>query len=321
MTHGVTRLAPSPTGALHLGNARTFLATWALARSKGWTIVLRVEDLDTPRVKPGVLDLTIDLLEWLGIDWDQGPFIQSADRASHEQAMARLVASGSAYPCALSRTEIEAAASAPQEGAGEVRFPASLRPLERPSTFDDASPSWRFVVDEEAVVRFDDAFAGPQAIRPAASIGDFIIWTRRDPSRPGQAAYQLAVVVDDARQGVTHVVRGDDLLDSAARQTLLIRALRLTPEPAYCHLPLVRGEDGRRLAKRHGDTRLDAYRAAGVAPQRVIGLVAAWCGIVPTPRPMDAREFLAGFELNRIPREPITFAASDDRWLRARPAH
>lgn len=317
MTHGVTRLAPSPTGALHLGNARTFLATWALARARGWRIVLRVEDLDTPRVKPGVIDLTIDLLAWLGIDWDEGPFIQSADREAHEAAMRRLVASGLAYPCAMSRAEIEAAASAPQEGSGEVRFPASLRPVDRPTAFDDASPSWRFVVEEEAMVRFDDLFAGPQAIRPAASIGDFIVWTRRDPARPGQAAYQLAVVVDDARQGVTHVVRGDDLLDSAARQRLLGRALGATPEPAYCHLPLVRGEDGKRLAKRHGDTRLDMYRAAGVTPQRVIGLVAAWCGMIPSPRPMDAGEFLAGFELNRIPREPIIFTAADDRWLRA----
>ncbi|MEI7656916.1 MAG: glutamate--tRNA ligase family protein [Phycisphaerae bacterium] len=318
VTHGVTRLAPSPTGALHLGNARTFLATWAMARSKGWRIVLRVEDLDTPRVKPGVLDLTIDLLAWLGIDWDQGPFIQSADRDTHEEAMRRLVACGRAYPCAMSRAEIEAAASAPQEGSGEIRFPASLRPARRPRDFDDGSPSWRFVVDDDAVVRFDDEFAGPQAIRPAESIGDFVVWTRRDPAKPGQAAYQLAVVVDDARQGVTHVVRGDDLIDSAARQLLIMRALGLAREPAYCHLPLVRGEDGRRLAKRHGDTRLDAYRAAGVTAERVIGLVGAWCGIVPSPRPMDAREFLSGFELNRIPGQPIIFTASDDRWLRAR---
>ena len=319
MTRGVTRLAPSPTGALHLGNARTFLATWALARSNGWRIVLRVEDLDTPRVKPGVIDLTIDLLSWLGIDWDAGPYIQSADRDEHARAMRRLAAAGLVYPCAMSRTEIEAAASAPQEGSGEVRFPASLRPPSRPCEFDDASPSWRFVVEEEAVVRFDDAFAGPQAIRPASSIGDFIVWTRRDPAKPGQAAYQLAVVVDDARHGVTHVVRGDDLLDSAARQTTLIHALGMGPQPTYCHLPLVRGEDGKRLAKRHGDTRLDMYRAAGVTPQRVIGLVASWCGMLPSPRPMDAREFLATFDLNTIPRQPIIFTAADDRWLRARP--
>lgn len=318
MTHGVTRLAPSPTGALHLGNARTFLATWALARAQGWRIVLRVEDLDTPRVKPGVIDLTIDLLSWLGIDWDEGPFIQSADRPRHLDAMNRLAAAGLVYPCAMSRTEIEAASSAPQEGSGEIRFPASLRPASTPRSFDDASPSWRFVVEEDAVVRFDDAFAGPQVIRPGESIGDFIVWTRRDADRPGQAAYQLAVVVDDASQGVTHVVRGDDLIDSAARQTMLIRALGEGPEPTYCHLPLVRGEDGKRLAKRHGDTRLDMYRAAGVTPERVIGLVASWCGMTPSPAPMDAAEFLAGFELNRISREPITFTAADDRWLRAR---
>ena len=229
--------------------------------------------------------------------------------------MRLLAAKGLIYPVSLTRTEIEAAAAAPQEGSGEVRFPAALRPAVGPLSFDDSAPSWRCVV-EDASVPFEDMFAGAQSLNPASTIGDFIIWTRRDASRPGQPAYQLAVVVDDARQGVTHVVRGDDLLDSAARQLVLYRALSLSPEPAYCHLPLVKGTDGRRLAKRHGDTRLDTYRAAGVTPERVVGLIANWCGICEEPRPMTTGEFLAKCDLHTIPRSHITFSAASERWLR-----
>ncbi|MBS0196776.1 MAG: tRNA glutamyl-Q(34) synthetase GluQRS [Planctomycetes bacterium] len=309
-----TRLAPSPTGALHLGNARTFLANWALARQRSWHITLRIEDLDTPRVKPGVIDLTIDLLRWLGIDWDEGPFVQSHEPAPHLAAMHSLAARGLIYPCDLTRAQIEAAASAPQEGAHDLPFPAHLRPSARPTAFTDSSPSWRFLVPDEPV-NFTDEFAGPQSHTPARTVGDFVIWTRRDPGKPGQPAYQLAVVVDDARQGITHVVRGDDLLDSAARQILLYRALGLSPLPHYLHLPLVRGSDAKRLAKRHGDTRLDAYRAKGVPRERVIGLAAHWCGLCSEPRPMSPDEFRDRFSLNTIPHGPVTFTAENDRWL------
>lgn len=313
----MTRLAPSPTGALHLGNARTFLVNWALARRHGWRIVLRIEDLDTPRVKPGVTDLTVDLLRWLGLDWDVGPLIQSAEPGPHLAAMRALASQGRVYPCDLTRAQIEAAASAPQEGSHDVPFPASLRPTDRPREFRDDAPSWRLVVDPGAIT-FDDAFAGPRSFDVAARTGDIVVWTRRDPTRPGQPAYQLAVVVDDHRQGVTDVVRGDDLLDSAARQLLLYRALGLRPQPRYWHLPLVRGHDGRRLAKRHGDTRLDAYRAAGVAPERVVGLVAAWSGFSGPRRAMSAAEFRDGLDLRTVPREAVTFGAEDDAWLRSR---
>lgn len=309
-----TRLAPSPTGALHLGNARTFLVTWAMARQRGWRIVLRIEDLDTPRVKPGVIDLTIDLLTWLGIGWDAGPLIQSADAAEHRRAMGALAASGLVFPCDLTRAEIEQAASAPQESAHDVPFPRTLRPAAMPRAFTDDAPSWRFAV-EPGDVTFTDAFAGPQRHDVAAIVGDFVVWTRRDPGRPGQPAYQLAVVADDARQGVTQVVRGDDLLDSAARQLLLFRALGLSPEPTYRHLPLVRGADGKRLAKRHGDTRLDSYRAAGVPAQRVIGLIARWCGVAGPAEPLSAAEFLRRFDEHTIPREAITFSPEDHSWL------
>jgi len=311
-TTGTTRLAPSPTGALHLGNARTFLINWALARTRGWKIILRIEDLDGPRIKPGAIEATIDILTWLGIDWDEGPFIQSHDLAPYHAAMQTLARSALAYPSELSRSEIEAAASAPQEGSHETPFPASLRPPIVPREFVERETNWRFVVSD-GEVEFNDEFAGPQSSSPARTIGDFIIWTKR-----AQPSYQLAVVVDDHRQGITHIVRGNDLLDSAARQLLLYRALGLTPEPTYTHLPLVRGPDGKRLAKRHGDTRLESYRAAGVPPDRIIGLLASWCGINPSPEPMTARRFAELFDLNTMSRTDVTFTPEMEAWLQRR---
>jgi glutamyl-tRNA synthetase len=304
-----TRLAPSPTGALHLGNARTFLINWALARRHGWEIVLRIEDLDGPRIKPGAAQATIATLRWLGIDWDDGPYIQSADLEPFRQAMRRLAAGALVYPSDLTRSEIEAAASAPQEGAHDRPFPSSLRPALAPLDFDGPSTNWRFATPP-GLVSFHDGFAGPQVHDPGASIGDFVVWTRYD--RP---AYQLAVVVDDARQGITQVVRGDDLLDSAARQLLLYRALGLVPEPVYTHLPLVKGPDGRRLAKRHGDTRLDAYLARGVPAERVIGLIAHWSGVPGPRRPLSAAEFGGAFDPAKMSREAIVFTPEDNRWL------
>ena len=310
-----TRLAPSPTGALHLGNARTFLVNWALARRRGQRVLLRIEDLDTPRVKAGAAEATVDILRWLGIDWDEGPVVQSHDLSPYREGMRQLARAGLVYPSPLTRGEIEAAASAPQEGVRESRFPASLRPEEHRSgdrchrrDFDDESTNWRFVTPPGAV-EFEDEFKGRQSFDPSASVGDFVVWTRR-----GQPSYQLAVVVDDARQGVTGVVRGDDLLDSAARQVLLYRALTLQPEPVYLHLPLVRGEDGKRLAKRHGDTRLDTYQKQGVPAERVVGLIASWCGL-GEPRPMPAAEFAARLEVDKVPRHDIVFTREHDAWL------
>jgi len=305
----ITRLAPSPTGALHLGNARTFLVNWALARQRGWRILLRIEDLDGPRVKPGAIEGTIDTLRWLGMDWDEGPMVQSHDLEPYRDAMRSLAARALAYPSELTRSEIEAAASAPQEGVHEIAFPASLRPRASGCAFDRQDTNWRFVTPPGAA-EFHDEFAGSQRREPAATVGDFVLWTRR-----GQPSYQLAVVVDDHRQGVTDIVRGDDLLDSAARQLLLYRALAYAPEPRYCHLPLVRGEDGKRLAKRHGDTRIDSYRAAGVPAERVVGLLGCWCGISRQRTEMAAPEFGGRLELDRIPRRDITFTNEDHQWL------
>ena len=281
-----TRLAPSPTGALHLGNARTFLVNWALARQNGWKIVLRIEDLDTPRIKPGVIEQTIDTLTWLGMDWDECAPLQSADLAPYREAMTKLAELGRVFPSALTRKEIADAAGAPHEDSGEIRFDASLRPGTLPTTFDDDGTNWRLVVPDEAV-HFNDGFMGEQAIYPSKSVGDFALWTQR-----GQPSYQLAVTVDDDRQNITHVVRGCDLLDSAARQTLI-----------------------RRVAKRHGDTRIDHYREKGVPAERVIALIARWCGFAGNPETLSAADFASGLSLDTMSAEDVTFTPEDDRWL------
>jgi glutamyl-tRNA synthetase len=306
-----TRLAPSPTGALHLGNVRTFLITWALARQQNMRIIMRIEDLDGPRVKPGAIDSTLKLLARLGIDWDGPPVIQSTDLAPHAGAMTALAAKRCVYPCHLTRSEIERASSAPHaDDKPRPQYPAALRPRDWPAQFTDDHTNWRFVVPDESVT-VDDEFAGPQTFNLARSLGDFVVWTRR-----AQPAYQLAVVVDDDRQGITDVIRGDDLLESAACQTLLYKALDVPLVPRYIHLPLVIGPDGRRLAKRHGDTRLARYLDEGVSPDRVIGLIAHWCQISPQREPMSADTFVTAFDLTRLDHEPLTMTDEDDQWLR-----
>lgn len=306
-----TRLAPSPTGALHLGNARSFLLAWLWARARGAACVLRIEDLDGPRVKAGAAEQALADLAWLGLDWEGPPLLQSTRLSSHLDALARLRAAGRVYPCVCTRKEVEAAASAPNEGEEGPSYPGTCR-----GRFADEAaarqasgrePAWRFALAPGAV-RWDDLFRGPQARDPARDGGDFVV-----AKRSGEPAYQLAVVVDDAAQGVTCVLRGDDLVPSTPRQLLLYQALGLGA-PRFAHLPLVRGGDGRRLAKRHGDTRIAHYRERGVAPERVIGLLAAWSGLAPRA-PVAARELIAGFELGRVPAQDVTFSAEDEAWL------
>lgn len=304
----VTRLAPSPTGALHLGNARTFLVNWALAKQRGWRILLRIEDLDTPRVKPHTVAETIDLLAWLGLTWDEGPVTQSDDLSPYGSALQRLIEAGAAYRCACTRRDIEAAASAPQLGDHELRYPGTCRNLAG-EPISDTPFAYRFRVPD-GPVRFTDEWLGEQTIDVQREVGDFVIRTKA-----GLPAYQLAVVVDDARQGVTDIVRGYDLLSSAARQRLLYRVLGLAPLPHYYHLPLVLGPDGRRLAKRHGDTRLTAYRDGGTSAARVVGLLAYWSGVTAQREGMTASDFAGRFDLARLPTTPATFTPEDHAWL------
>jgi glutamyl-tRNA synthetase len=337
-----TRLAPSPTGALHLGHARTFLITWWLARSAGARIILRMEDLDSRRAKPASVRQAYDDLRWLGIDWDAGPpdagglhdqpasdeYVQSCRREFYEAALDRLWEREAIYPCTCSRAEILAAvaqsAGAPQEGDVEIRYPGTCRPTgEYTDARRDARHAqaeyvqqetgkpfcWRFHVADETVT-FTDAVHGAQSWNVHADCGDFPV-TRFD----GTPAYQLAVVVDDAAMGVDMVIRGDDLLGSTPRQLLLARVLGL-PEPRYAHVPLVVGPDGKRLAKRHGESRIAQFREHGVSAAAIVGWVAWRSGQIDRPAPMEARELIGRFDLTKLPREQVIMTAEDLAWLR-----
>ncbi|MBV8780966.1 MAG: tRNA glutamyl-Q(34) synthetase GluQRS [Phycisphaerae bacterium] len=308
-----TRLAPSPTGALHLGNARSFLVNWLLAMQGGWNVVLRIEDLDGPRVKAGADRSTIDDLTWLGLDWDDGPVYQSERFHQYQAAIDRLIRAGQAYPCVCSRREIGLAASAPHIGESTSIYPGTCRG--RFASIGEAriksgrEPAIRFRVPDE-IVRFEDRFAGTQSYDATTDLGDFII-----AKGDGTPAYQLAVVVDDHEMGINRIVRGDDLLDSTAKQLLLMDALYSEFEPPkYFHLPLIVGSDGLRLAKRHGDSRLSYYRGRGVSVTRVLRLLARWCGI-PDFMPACAKELVDRFDLAHVPRHSIAFTREDEREL------
>lgn len=311
------RLAPSPTGALHLGNARSFMIAWLSVRSRGGKLVLRMEDLDHPKNKPGAAAAALEDLRWLGFDWDEGPdlggphapYTQTARTELYAQALERLRAQGLVYPCVCTRRDVEAGQSAPHSEEG-LYYPGTCRG--RFADYESARrelpegrlPAWRFRVPDGEAVRFDDGFCGVYEQVVSAHCGDFVL--ARDARGAG---YMLAVVVDDAAMGITEVVRGDDLLPATPRQLLLYRALGLKP-PAFVHVPLVVSEDGRRLAKRHGDTRIGAFREDGVPAEQIIGLLAWWCGWAAWGECLTLRELLPRFDLRRLPRAPAVLTRS-----------
>jgi glutamyl-tRNA synthetase len=272
---------------------------WALARRLGWTLHLRIEDLDTARVSAAAASTREDL-RWLGVDWDGEPVAQSARLSHYERAMRVLADAGLVYESPHSRSEIREAAAAlsaphaptaPGSADGAATpFPRALRPPPGPRwSFRDPGVNHRFRVDAGAVAVHDELL-GDRVFEPAEAEGDFIVWTKG-----GVPAYQLAVAVDDALQGVTDVVRGADLLPSAALQTLVHRALGGEP-PRWWHVPLVVDAEGRRLAKRRGDLALASLRAAGVPAARVVGVVAWWTGAQERLAPMEAAAFRRAVE-------------------------
>jgi glutamyl-tRNA synthetase len=290
------RLAPSPTGYLHLGHARTFWTAYERARVAGGALVLRNEDLDPHRARAEFAAAMVEDLRWLGLAWQEGPdvggacapYAQSGRRGFYLEAWSRLVAGGYVYACSCSRRDITRAAEAPHEQTHAPQRPNS--PERRPALEDEplypgtcrpragAPPSrvespagvnWRFRVPEGEAVVFDDVRQGRQVFVAGRDFGDFVVWRRDDVP-----AYQLAVADDDARMRITEVVRGADLLKSTARQILLQRALGY-PTPAYHHCDLVTDERGERLAKRHESLSLRRLRAAGVTPAQLLARFAA----------------------------------------------
>jgi glutamyl-tRNA synthetase len=285
------RIAPSPTGLMHLGHARTFWTAIERARSANGTLVYRNEDIDPARCKPEFAAAALEDLAWLGIRWDEGPDVggphapydQSARRLLYVVAFERLRATGLIYPCTCSRKDIAESAAAPHVEGDEPIYAGTCRP-ERLSAEENArraalardGVAWRFHVPDGRRMEFVDGSAGPQSIICGDQLGDFVVWRKDDwPS------YQLAVVVDDAAMGITEVVRGRDLLVSTFRQLLLFETLG-EAAPAFFHCPLVTDAAGVRLAKRHDSLSLRALRAQGWKPE---ALRACWDGPLPATPP------------------------------------
>ena len=279
------RLAPSPTGHLHLGHARTFWTAQQRALAQNGTLILRNEDLDPQRCKPEFTDAMLEDLRWFGFQWQEGPdcggpfapYSQSERHPLYLAALEQLRAGGCLYPCTCSRKDISAASAAPHAADDdEPHYPGTCRPNSHSALRTPNSAfSWRFLVPDGEPISFTDANFGPQQFIAGRDFGDFVVW------RPdGVPSYQLAVVVDDAAMQITEVVRGEDLLKSTARQLLLYRALSLTP-PAFYHCPLLTDETGARLAKRHDALSLRELREArrrprGLAPRlEIVNYVAA----------------------------------------------
>ncbi len=262
------RLAPSPTGLLHVGHARTFWVAGERARSAGGHLLLRNDDLDAARCRPEFVSAMIEDLHWLGLAWEEPMVSQSARIPVYRLALEKLHAGGFIYPCNRSRRDVLAAASAPHDAdeSDEPLYPPEFRPPANtplPALVERETTNWRFRVSDGEALIFHDGHFGEQCAFAGRDVGDFLVWRKDDvPS------YQLACVVDDAAMAITEVVRGADLMRSAFRQLLLYRALGLTP-PAFYHCPLVTDENGQRLAKRHDARSIRALREEGMTPEKV----------------------------------------------------
>ncbi len=310
------RLAPSPSGVMHLGNVWAGLLAWLAARHAGGSMVLRIEDLDPARSKPEFAERIIHDFRQLGINWEEGPDIggphapyrQSARRELYQEALEQLGQVSRLYPCFCTRKELLQMAQAPHKEEKGPNYPGVCRELSQAEQNDRAKaklPSTRLWVDGGGPLHFTDLIAGPVSCCVAEECGDFVL-RRAD----GVHAYQLAVVVDDALMGVTQVVRGDDLLDSTPQQILLFQLLGYTP-PTYGHIPLLLGEDGRRLSKRHHDTGLGELFDAGVKPERIIGFLAYKAGILDRVEDALPRELIHSFSFQNIPKQPVVVTQAE----------
>ncbi len=303
----VGRLAPSPTGGLHLGHARTFLIAWLAARRSSGRVILRIEDLDRSRVRAGAAQTALEDLRWLRLDWDEGPeiggpsepYVQSERTASYKEMLERLKRTESVYPCTCTRADVARAASAPHSDEEGPAYPGtcSHRCVADAAALADRAFAWRFRVPP-GVVEWDDLCLGRIALDPARLGGDFIV-ARNHAGH----SYQLAVVADDRAMGVNQVIRGSDLVPSTPRQILLYRAAG-SPVPEFGHVSLVVETDGRRLAKRDGSLKLATLRENGVDPRLLIGALVLSCGWTQQLIPMMPADAIGMLDLMALSREP-----------------
>lgn len=306
------RFAPTPSGNMHLGNVFAALLAWLSARCQGGRMLLRIEDLDLARTSPAYTRQMMADLDWLGLDWDEGPraggangpYLQSERTAFYETQQAKLAARGLVYPCFCSRAELHAA-TAPHAADGSYVYDGRCRALTKETRAQRAAlrPGALRVAVPDETVHFVDGCQGPYTQNLQTECGDFIL--RRSD---GVFAYQLAAPADDGEMGVSEVVRGRDLLQSAPRQIWLMRTLGYPP-PRYCHLPLLLAPDGRRLSKRDADLDLGALRARGVGAEELVGRLAHLAGLLPEPHPTAAAALVPAFRWASVHREDIVLPA------------
>lgn len=300
------RYAPSPTGLLHLGNARTALLAYAQAKAHGGVFIMRIEDLDRQRSRAEYIHANLNELHWLGLEWHEGPdiggaygpYVQSERFGLYQEALDKLEAGGHLFPCYLSRKDLQEVASAPHErissyGGAQRRQNDALKTQKQA---EGKTPSLRFRV-EPRTLELRNEILGTVTLNPTEDTGDFVV-KRAD----GEWAYQLAVVVDDSAMQISHVLRGDDLLPSTGAQLLLYEALGQTP-PRFTHVPLLLDSGGKRMAKRRGSLTLSALREAGVRPERVVGLLGYSLGFQNELRDMNVEAFVSSFDLTTLPKQ------------------
>lgn len=315
------RLAPSPTGLAHLGNAWAFLAAWLAVRSEGGRLVLRMEDLDQERTSVVYAQMLLEDIRWLGLDWDLGPTPEKALPAYHQSnrsgiyraALERLELAGLCYPCFCSRKDLQLA-SAPHLGDAGPAYPGTCRdldPEELARRLARKTPHALRFRSFGRVYEFEDAVLGPQRMRLEDCGGDFSL-RRAD----GVFSYQMAVSVDDGLMGISQVVRGRDILPSTPRQVAILEALGL-PVPEYWHIPLLLDSDGERLAKRHASLSLEALRTDGARPERIIGLFARVMGLREGLEPLRPRELLSVFDAACLRRDDYRVTEEDLTWIRS----
>ena len=314
------RFAPSPTGELHVGNARTALFNWLFARHHGGVFVLRIEDTDRIRTTKAFEENLLDELRWLGIDWDEGPGV-GGDRGPYHQTdrldlyrdcLDRLIADGKVYPCYCTEAELEAERASLVARRLMPRYLGKCRQLsetqQRQFRAEGRQPSWRFHVAPGPIV-FDDLIRGPMAFQGEA-IGDFIIVRSN-----GMPAYNFAVVADDQGMEISHVVRGEDHLSNTASQILLYRALGFT-QPVFAHHALVLGKDHTKLSKRHGATSVGAFRRRGILPEALLNYLALMGSSFEGGREVaSAEEIVDGFSLERTGKAGAVFDEDKLLWL------
>ena len=266
------RLAPSPTGTLHIGTARTAVFNWLFARHQQGRFLLRIEDTDKERSKPEYTQNILEGLQWLGIDWDEEPVIQSERVAQHRAAIATLLEKGLAYRCYASEAELDAMREAQKASNQAPRYDNRHRQLtpEQEASFqaEGREAVIRFRIDDDAEIRWDDLVRGPMRWRGADLGGDMVVARRAPADQIGDPLYNLVVVVDDAAMAISHVIRGEDHIANTAKQLLLYEALDL-PVPRFAHAPLILNAEGRKLSKRDGVTSINDFRAMGYTPDAI----------------------------------------------------